>query len=255
MASFAGCFDKVLGVEYEDCSFQVDEFSPAITGWFGDTINATVNGNPSRVFRDVEVTQADLRTGKEIVRMAIGHAFLRDFSVSDADASSASLGSLRFVVVPETLDLPPTGSTHSGMTTPFEGAHFDFAVSGVDGKGVAAVRGIHMSAPKIVGGLIGSRRRFFPGAPQFDGIRLEAVSITLGGTTATTIKDLQTWMDNIAKGQFDLRTGDLHFLKPDLTTIIATVRFTDLLPTGFAPFTTRLDERAMDMTVGSILIQ
>jgi hypothetical protein len=62
-------------------------------------------------------------------------------------------------------------------------------------------------------------------------------------------------MDNIAKGQVDLRNSDLHFLKPDLTTIIATVSFTDLLPTGFGPFTTRLDKRVMDLTGGSFLIQ
>jgi hypothetical protein len=254
LASFAGCFDKVLGVEYEDCYFQVDGFSKPITDWLRDTVAAAGNGNPTLIFRDLELTEIeDPITGQETVHLAIGHAFLRDFSVSDADAVNANPGSLRFVVVPETLSLLAPGTTFATNLTLFDSNRFDLAVTNVDGKAITAVRGVHMSAPKMVRPQPpGSRHLFFPGAPQFDAIRLEAFT---GRTTpTTTIKNLQAWMDNVAGGRVDLRGGLFSFLKPDLTPLF-TIQFTDLSPTGFAPFTAVLNQRVMDLTVGSFVTQ
>jgi hypothetical protein len=156
-------------------------------------------------------------------------------------------------VVPETLTLLTPGTTFARSPTLFDSNRFDLAVTNVNGKSIAAVRGVHMSAPKMVlPQPPGSRHLFFPGAPQFDGIRLEAFT---GGTTATTtIKDLQAWMDKVASGRVDLRSGALNFLKPDLTTIFS-VQFTDLSPTGFAPFTAVSNQRVMDLTVGSFVTQ
>jgi hypothetical protein len=243
LASFAGCFDKVLGVEYEDCFFQVDGLSPNLTRWLNDTVNG------SNVFRDVVVTQVDPLTRKDIVRLQIAHAFLRDFRVSDADGSSTSIGSLRFAVVPTSLSIVANATTTGGGSLTFHVADFRLSGFGVDGSQVAAVRGVHMSAPKIVATPIGSRHQFSPGAPQFDDIRLEV------GTAGNTISDLQAWVNNVAQGQVDLRPGDLQFLTPNLQVVLGTVHFLNVSPTGFAPFPTSTNQRLIDLVVGSFLFQ
>ena len=235
--SFAGCFDKVLGVEYEDCYFEVEGLSPAVTQWFNDTVSGT------KPFRDLAVMQFDL-AGAEVVRVAIGQAFLSDFSISDADANSNALGLVRLVAVPATLSTVPNAPSPAGTLKGFRVADFRLLVTGVDGSRVAAVRGMHMSARKIAATPIGSRHQFSPGAPQFDDIRL---GVATGGTT---IPDLGAWVNNVTSGRPDLRDGDLQFVSPTAQ-LVATVHFHNLTPVGFSPFPTSLNERLIELAVGS----
>jgi hypothetical protein len=249
LASFAGCFDKSLGgVEYEDCYFEIEGLSPALLQWFGDTLN----GLGPQVMRDLTVEQVEAGQSK-ITPVAVTRAFLRDFRVSDADAVSNSPGSLRFVAVPEVLTFLPTqpGTTPPTNNILFLVADFRFAVPNVNGSRVDAVRGIHMSLPKIVAPPIGSRHRFLPGAPQFDGIELDA------GEGGTTITDLEAWANAVAQGRTDVRDGDLQFLSPGRSTVLTDLHFQGLSPTtGFPPFpTSSLLARPIDLTVGSFLFQ
>jgi hypothetical protein len=232
LRSFAGCSDKILGVEYEDCSFQAEFISPALGQWLNETVDGT---NP---FRDAEVLQLD-RVGKVIGRLPIGHAFLRAFSGPTANSDApGTIRVLTFVMVPTTLGTPVnlgpgTNGTYLGVGS------FEVSLSGVNSgaaltapTNVASLRGIHMTAPKLVSAPIGSRHQFLPGKPTLDNIQLQVVS---DGTVGTTISDLQTWVDNVTAGQADVRNGAIRFLDP-AKTVIATVQFPNLSPVEFLPF-------------------
>ncbi len=95
LSSFAGCFDKQLGVEYEDCYFSIRSLSQPVLDWLNDASQ----GINSR--RDLTLVQVNF-SGTIMSRIQIGNAFMRDFSVGDLDASISStpIGSLSFVVVP-----------------------------------------------------------------------------------------------------------------------------------------------------------
>ena len=103
LTSFAGCADKILGVEYEDCWFETRALSPRLTQWLNDTVDGT------NVYRDVVVIQWDSQTREEVARLEIRQAFLRDFVVSDFDAADTSFGVLRFALVPASLRNIATG--------------------------------------------------------------------------------------------------------------------------------------------------
>jgi hypothetical protein len=243
LTSFAGCDDLILGVQYEDCYFQVDRLSAALQQWVNDTVNAT-----GTALRNATVSQVD-QAGVEIARLQIGQAFLRDFRISDSDANSAATGNLSFVIVPATLTMGIPGNPivlPSAQT--WLSNDFAFSVPGTDMSRVAAVRGIHMSVPKLVATPVGTRLQFQPGTPHFDDI---LVSFASTGQTAT---DFQTWANNVAQGNTDQRNGSIQFFETSNRISLATLQFYNLSPVGLKPFPIGF-LRVIDLSVGSFTFQ
>jgi hypothetical protein len=210
--------------------------------WLNDTVTAV------DAFRDLTLRQVDA-SGNELSQTVIGHAFLRDFSVSDFDPADTSQGSFSFVVVPATLQVSAgTGARVTGIkTTPtFLKANFRVLLDGVDGSRIGAVRGIHMSAAKVmVSPQAGTRRQFQPGTLQFDNVRLDAVS---GGFT---IADLEQWVAEVAQGGGQLtRDGQIGILNPSLSQQIGEVDLFDLLPFAFPPYLTSESTRTITLGLG-----
>ena len=156
LTSFAGCYDKILGVEYEDCYFKIARLDPNVLTW----LNETVDG--SNVWRDLAVVQTN-STGHPVASYSLGLSFLRDFTVSDFDGGDPSAGSISFVVVPATIQSQgnPGGSVTNGTGAVLRKSPFTFSLGGTDYT-ATAIHGIHMSVAEAIHA--GSREtRFLPG--------------------------------------------------------------------------------------------
>src|ERR1051325_196645 len=95
LTSFAGCADRILGIEYDDCYVETRTRSAELFQWLNDTVNGV------NLFRDLSVSYQD-SLKIELSSLQIAHAFLRDFTISDADAASKDAGSVRIAFVPST---------------------------------------------------------------------------------------------------------------------------------------------------------
>src|SRR5262245_24532051 len=214
LASFAGCFDKIIGIEYEDCFISTAVLSTQLRQWLSDTVAG------AGLFHDLTVIQVD-RFGNEISVAAIGHAFLRDFSVADLDARDPGPGALSFVAVPATIQVSNgSGARVLGIVNaPAIGRdNFRSVFDGIDGSHIVSVRGIHMSAAKVVAPQTGTRHQFQPGALQFDAIRVE---VAAGGDTST-INGFESWVADVAQGSGNpVRNGRIEFLSPSMNPIAA----------------------------------
>src|SRR5688572_15457563 len=183
LQSFAGCFDKVIGVEYEDCYFTVRNLpEDNFRQWFNQSLNNTAD----RV--DLTVTQID-SGGDPIAAIQIHEGFLRELRVSDFDATDPTAGFISFVVVPDGLT-SGSASTPTGLSVKsFQKSNFRFTLAGVNLSTTTAMTGIRASWAKndlIVGG--DARRHFQPGNALFDDIQL---TVGIGGSTAD---DLDAWV-------------------------------------------------------------
>jgi hypothetical protein len=228
LGTFAGCFDKQLGVEYEDCYFSTTTLSQPVTDWLRDT------GLGTNLRRDLTVFQLNY-SGTVVSRIEIGNAFLSDFRVSDADGTSGAPGSLSFVVVPDSLQTLTGGTGGSpGPVVPFRRNNFTLSVAATQLTGMLGVSGIHLSVPKVPAPAGTSpRHRFGPGAPSFDDLHFDA---GVGTTATATAQYLDGWAAAVALGTAGPREADLTFLS-STGVAIATVHFTSLVPvSALAPF-------------------
>jgi len=166
LTSFAGCSEKVLGVEYEDCYFQVTGLTASLLQWMNDTLNGSGTS-----LRNLIVSKIDL-DGVEVARLQISNGFVRDISLSDADASNANPGKLSLVLVPGTVTIgTPTGTTLAlNQPSIWRNNNFVFSIQSVNGSGISTVQGIHMSVPKVVSTPMRARLQFLPGTPHIDDI-------------------------------------------------------------------------------------
>jgi hypothetical protein len=241
LGTFAGCFDKQLGVEYEDCYFSTPTLSQPVTDWLRDTGLGT---NPRR---DLTVFQLTHR-GTIVSRIEIGNAFLSDFRVSDADGTSGAPGSLSFVVVPDSLQTLTGGTGGSTVPwVPFRRNNFTLSVAATQLTGMVGVSDIHLSVPKVPAPAGTSpRHRFVPGAPSFDDLHFDAGA---GATASATAQYLDEWAAAVALGTAGPREADLSFLS--LTGVaIATVHFTNLVPvSALAPFPSAASRRSMTLGI------
>lgn len=235
LESVAGCFDKIIGVEYEDCYFSVGSFEPDLMEWLNDTVTGI---DP---FRDATIVQL-ANDGSVLSETLLVHAFLRDFRISDFDSHDDGPGSFDFVVVPTAIQSgsDPTGSPSSG----FFKNQFRVDLDNVDGTRIIAIRGLRMSAAKIlVDPPAGLRHQFAPGTPVFDDIVVEM------STTGHAVTDFQHWVDQIKSGQLDERDGTITALKANLQTL-GRVDLFDLVPANFPPFLSAPGQRRITLHVG-----
>jgi len=255
LTSFAGCVDKILGVEYEDCYMQTNTVPPTLAQWANDT----VDGN--NLLRDFKVSALDFEHN-ERARLEIQGAFLRDCTISDADAGDGTTDAFAFVLVPGNIRLVNGDGTTilpTGLTKAFRNDNFAVHLDSIDTSDVRGVRGIHMAVPKLMATPIGTRHQFSPGTPQFDVARLE---VAPGGATSD---QLGTWISGVAQGQTDVRNGDLQFLNIDQTVAVG-LQLSNLSPISFDPFASIIESfdqfgrphdtrRVLEFAVGSFRFQ
>ena len=241
LISFAGCYDALIGVEYEDCYFETAHLPIRLAQWFNDT---AVNGNARR---DIVVTREPGLGEKFSVRLQIGQGFLRELSFGDFNSQLSGPGRLRFIVVPTTLQ-STTGSSINSGDERFYQHLFRLRVDGVDTAGAkqaSGVSGIRMTAEKVLVSTTG-RRLFAPGQIQFDPIRVVG--------TSEALDDFDEWAADVATGTAAPRNGTLELQelngKPQ-----AVIQFTGLFPASVEPFPTAGTRRGITLTVAQFRIQ
>ena len=236
LTAFAGCFDKIIGVEYEDCYFTMRVLpSSEVLAWLDDLLQGN---NP---FRDMTVHKLSA-LGTPIARLEIGDAFIRELSILDFDAAGSAITTISFVVVPRLIQSQPPAPVGLIPVQPARAGvlqrNFQVDITNVDGSRVAAVRGLRVSLPKIPVASSGVRHEFSPGQLLFDDIKLEAG--TSGGTTSA---DLEAWVNDVASsGVAAKRDGEIEILNAALTTVVGRVHLFDLVPRNFPLFGTEGDE-------------
>lgn len=243
--AFGGCFDKLLGVEYEDCYFTVDRFDPTLAEWLHDTLDG------SDPVRALTVFQTDL-FGVTTARLDVSGAFLRHFSVNmQAARSTTDALGVTFAAVPGAIVLDTTNPGNA--PNPGGGVRattFSVSIGGVDYPTVTSVSGVQMSAPKVLQPGTG-RRTFAPGPPQ-----LGPVVMTLGrartGGGGASLDDLAQWVALAAAGTATPRDAVVELLGQSLQTE-ATVELEGMVPLSVSPFGVGADnERQVVLTVGNI---
>lgn len=223
--AFGGCFDKLLGVEYEDCYFSTRRLAPALLDWIADAVNGKSQARSLAIYR-VNFS------GQALSRTDITSAFLRDVRVSDFVASTQAGGTLTFVAVPETIRVDTTspGAPGGGVQGPLFYQHqFRFSVDGVAYPTTTTIRGLHLTVPKALQAGTG-RHRFAPGAAQFDDIVVE-----VGAGRNPDLTDPEQWVAAVAAGTPVVRSGLVDLLSPQMQSIGA-IQLDELVPLAFPPY-------------------
>jgi hypothetical protein len=242
--SVGGCFDKLVAAEYEDCYLSTRVLSADLISWLHDSITG------SNVLRDVTLVQMDSQGLAEVSRTSINNGFLRDFAISDLDAGSNTSGTLSFVVVPGTLQTFPSSNNASAVNAPlFRVANFSVDIPGVDGSRISAVRGLHLTVPKIPIPPIGTRHLFLPGPAGFDEITIE---MGLNGSTAA---NFDTWAQHISIGQSDFRDGVINLLDNSLSNVVGEIDLVHLSPVSFPSFLSSASKRTIVLSLERFLLQ
>lgn len=251
LTEFAGCFDKEIGIEYEDCHFTVNRPPSALIDWVQDSVAG------GEVERDLAVYQVDF-SFDVIARVDIGGAFLRELRVSPADAASDDeLVKVSFVAVPETILVDFDPASHSfnfGINPPpMLSENFRIEIDSVDGQRISKVQGLRLSWLKVPQALPGAQRRSFaPGAMAADDIVVTTAAVN------PTLANLNQWMQQVANGTNFPREAVLEFLSPNHQDALLNVLMTGLVPLTFPPFSTSggaVSTRSMTIRVGGFTLQ
>ena len=241
LSSVAGCFDKLLGVEYEDCYIETTTVSPAMLMWLNNSLNGT------NQFRDVTITRLQTDS-KTLISLQVNGAFIRDFRMSDLDAADSALVTFSFVLVPGSIQSTPNHVTTTSGVTSLLRRMFRVDVSGTDSRSMIAVRGIQLWIAKIPSATSTTRRQFVPGIVQFKAPRFELGSGSIPSYTS--------WVNTVAGGTEQRRDGVVEIMDikgfPRLV-----IDYTGLLPTALEPFPTASGGRpiAFDVQQWSAAIQ
>lgn len=252
LTSFAGCFDKQLGVEYEDCHLATTRFADnPLLEWLDDTLQGTNDR------RDLVVRQISLSTGQAISRITIGNGFISDFSLSALEASATGVPVVfSFIVVPDSLQFSSGGGAADAqnLSNFLRNNFFQVSIDGVQLDAAAEVRGIHLSLPKIpVSTGVSNRQLFVPGAPTVD--QLEIGIAGIGSAATTDAQYLNTWTAAVAQGQTDLRDAIVTLLSTQGQPVM-TLSFSDLMPlTGLGPFGDSGNRRSVTFSYSGLGLQ
>lgn len=243
LSSFAGCFDAIIGVEYEDCHFSTRDLPEDLFTWFEQTL-AGVATPPTLSVVHLSTT------GDPLAELQIEGGFLRHMSISDFDATDSALGTVNFVVVPsEIRSGTPGGAPIGPQARTFRRSNFRVEIAGVDGSRIAAIEGPRVSWSKVPVEIGPGRRAFQQGPPSFADIQL---SIATGGSTTT---DLEAWVDEVVHGQVVPRNGSIDILSANLSTVIGQVSLTGLGPSVFPTFPTTTGRRSLTLHLGGFTLR
>jgi hypothetical protein len=222
LSAFAGCFDQLVGVLYQDCFFEVEGLPSPVLHWLAETLS----GGSAR--HDLTVRQLDRSAAppspQAVAQLHVGAGWISDFRLSDFDVAETGTGRLTFVVVPELLtsEAPTEAGTPPSVES-FSPGDFTLDIPEVDRSGIAALSGLHLQRDRLGGaGPEPGRAYFSPGVILFDDLTLVAAP-TSG---QRTVGDLTRWVE--LDGSSDLRDGLLTLTSgPDA---IAEVHLPGLLP-------------------------
>ncbi len=227
--TFAGCYEKVLALEYEDCYFETLLPQQQILGW----LNATMQG--TNVTRDVTVVQIDFN-GVVLKRIRIPNAFMSEFRVTDLDATSNERLEFAFTLVPDALQVSTGGTPKSppgGTQKVLLRRNFTASVAATRLTGLVGIAGLHVSVPKLPSTPTASGRlQFAPGTPVVDDIRMDVGSGSSAGTTATYI---DAWTNVIAGGTNDRRSIRIALLDGTLQSELVIIQIASASPIGALP--------------------
>ena len=242
--SVAGCYDKVLGAEYEDCYFLIDYLTPDLAEWLNDTVTGT---HPLRTLTLFQRSGS----GTAAVRVDIASAFLRDFTVPDLELNVAVRKPIRrrgrAERDPVAGHQPERLLQSAPVGTRFNVIEFSLSINGAAYTNTTAIRGLHMSVPKVLLPGLG-RRTFAPGVPQFSNILIALAQLSSGHA------ELEQWTAAVAAGNPATRAGGIALQEQgqDAGTIV----LEGLLPVAYPPFATAVfDGRQALLSVGRFRFQ
>lgn len=229
LTSVAGCFDKEIGVEYEDCYFSTTRFSDELVAWVNDSVTG------ANVSRALTVYQAASPTSTVTATMTLS-GFIREFTISPADAAAKASMTASFVVVPAAIATSYTPGIMGSLntTTPFMlSANFRLSVDGTVLAQTARVAGMRMTWPKVLVGQTGGRNTFGVGSgPVSDDITVTTTESGTGG------QYLASWFAAVIAGGEPPRVGTLEMLSGNFSTVYRTFTLNGLVPRQFLPFST-----------------
>lgn len=232
--AFAGCFDKDLGVEYDDCYITIGRVPGPLADWLEDSVSGS---NPLRT-----ITVYHLDDDFDVVSKMTVSGFLREFSLSPIDASSQSPLGASFVVVPSAISVdnnPANTIPFEGKLTPMLSGNFRIAVEGNNLPFVVSLTGLRVAWPKVAQSPAGTRMTFAPGTHAIDDLTLTAAT-SAGSQAGTngTIQYLDQWFTQAATGTTPPRGGAIEMLSPNLADTLLTITLNGLEPKVFLPFST-----------------
>jgi hypothetical protein len=223
LSAFAGCFDQIVDVWYQDCFFEVEGLPSPVLHWLAETLS----GGDAR--HDLTVRQLDpsatLPSERVVAQLQIGGGWLSDFRLSDFDVAEAGTGRLTFVVVPDLLTSGSPTETGTPLSVEaFRTGDFTLDIPDVERNGIAALSGLHLRRDKLgSAGPDPERAYFTPDVALFDDVTLVAAQ-----TGGRTLEDLTRWVDGLGNSASDRRDGLLTLTSgPDS---IAEVHLPGLLP-------------------------
>lgn len=248
LESFAGCFDKIIGVEYEDCYFTVGRLpQDTLKQWFNQTLQG---GAPRHNLRVIQLDAAF----DPIAAIEVHDAFIRELAVSTFDGTDHTFGTVSFVVVPDEIQ-DDNGSFSGGIGAQpksFLKSNFRMNITNVNANFTSSVAGIRASWSKDDLPPIGSnpRRHFQPGAT----VLFDDIELTVATNNPATANDLDAWVAQIGTGTPPVRNGFLQILNPALSEI-GRIEFDNMLPGQFPAFYTGPNRRTITIHVGSFTFQ
>jgi hypothetical protein len=142
-----------------------------------------------------------------VAQLSIDAGWIREFRVSDFDASASSAGTLSFVVVPELLSsVTPTPAAAAASAPVFAQGDFSLDIPDVDGSGIVALSGLQLQRDRLSGtGPDPDRSYFAPGQILFDDLTLVAAQ----SLSAQTLTDLGDWVSELDGSASDRRDAVL----------------------------------------------
>ena len=235
---FAGCFEKEIGVEYEDCHFATTRIPPQLLTWLNDSISGNNVRRQLTLYRlNSALTQVD-------VQVSIANGFLREFAVAGLDEDFGPSVVMSFVVVPASVNISTGGSFPATQAPAFlRNTNFRTLISGVDGSRIGAIEGLRMSWPKMATLPNGTRRTFDPGLFTADNI-----SITASAGLGSTLSDIEQWVSQVAAGTAAPRDGDIELVSVSGQTV-QTIELHDLVPLTFQLFPTGTKSTSKTLTL------
>jgi hypothetical protein len=216
LTSFAGCRDKPLGVEYEDCYFELTSLRNGTGTRHAEEFIRWLNGQLAGddLTHDFTVTEYNA-SGNPTRHIDFQRAFLTEFQLEEPDATNTALGHLSFVAVPGALQTGSGGDSANSIGTPLTWRRSDFSVDidGIDPSGVIGVHDLEVTFPKepTESGLQ-FHQGFEPGPPEVAALDLDVSS------SFSTATNLDQWAEQVALGSDDPRTGVITGLASNLST-------------------------------------
>lgn len=205
LSSFAGCFDRFVGVLYQDCFFEVEGMPAPVLSWLAETV---AGGDARHHLTVREVNNGAAQGGNRVVaQLEISSGWIRDFRISDFDVAAGGAGKLSFIVVPDLLtSASPVEENDPVNMASFGPGDFTLDIPDVDRTGIVALSGLHLRRDMLYGAGSDPRRAYFaPGVLLFDDLTLGVAQ----SRSQSTLDDLTGWVDQLDQSANDLRDGVL----------------------------------------------